>query len=124
MDLAPAWIEQAKCSSINKDLAGIFFSEKVQDIAKAKAVCASCPVLGPCLKEALDREEPCGVWGGQLFSEGKIMAAKRNRGRPSKNAKQSDAILPTVEVPEYLREQVTAVTIAPTLAPTIEKVAA
>lgn len=33
-------------------------------IAAAKAVCARCPVRAQCLREALDREETDGVWGG------------------------------------------------------------
>jgi len=124
MDIAPEWLEHAKCSEIEENLAGIFFSDKVADINQAKAVCSACPVLGPCLQGALEREEPCGVWGGQLFSDGKIMSAKRNRGRPSKAAKQSDALLPTVTVPEYLQERVSAVTIGLKPERALEKVAA
>lgn len=124
MDIAPEWLEHARCSEITEGLSGIFFSDKVADINKAKLVCSVCPVLGPCLQGALEREEPCGVWGGQLFSDGKIMSAKRNRGRPSKTAKQSDSLLPTVTVPEYLQERVTAVTIGLKPERTLEKVAA
>ena len=35
-----------------------------------------------CLEGALSRQEPCGVWGGELFVEGQIVAAKRTVGRP------------------------------------------
>lgn len=113
MDVAPAWLDHAKCSQLedDQDLDGVFFSDKVADIAKAKAICATCPVLAPCLQGALEREEPCGVWGGQLFCDGKIMSAKRNRGRPTKQATPVDALLPTVVVPDYLQERVMAVTI-------------
>jgi len=124
MDIAPAWLDQARCSTLKEDVAGIFFSDKVADIAKAKAVCSTCPVLAPCLQGALEREEPCGVWGGQLFSDGRIMSSKRNRVRPCKNVKPGDSALPVVHVPEYLREKVSAVTISHTNERVVEKVAA
>jgi WhiB family redox-sensing transcriptional regulator len=38
-----------------------------------------------CLEGALSRQEPCGVWGGELFVEGQIVAAKRSVGRPRLN---------------------------------------
>ncbi len=30
----------------------------------AKAVCASCPVIQACRKQALSLQEPYGIWGG------------------------------------------------------------
>ena len=38
----------------------------------------------PCLAGALERREPWGVWGGELFVNGKVVAQKRKRGRPPK----------------------------------------
>jgi len=35
-----------------------------------------------CLQGALSRKEPCGIWGGELFEEGVVIAAKRLPGRP------------------------------------------
>ena len=32
--------------------------------AQAVAVCASCPVIGDCFDEALERNERWGIWGG------------------------------------------------------------
>jgi WhiB family redox-sensing transcriptional regulator len=58
---------------------------KPPDIARAKAVCAGCELVVPCLDGAMQRREPWGVWGGQLFANGKILAQKRKRGRPPKN---------------------------------------
>lgn len=63
----------------------IFFSEKSEEIAYAKSLCAGCPVKRECLKGALSRQEPCGVWGGELFDEGVVIAAKRMPGRPRLN---------------------------------------
>jgi WhiB family redox-sensing transcriptional regulator len=63
----------------------LFFSEQIDDIARAKAICGKCPLAEPCLEGALRRREPWGVWGGQLFLKGKVLAQKRKRGRPRKN---------------------------------------
>ena len=31
---------------------------------RAKAICATCPVIENCLRWALKAEEPYGIWGG------------------------------------------------------------
>jgi WhiB family redox-sensing transcriptional regulator len=36
---------------------------------KAKAICARCPVISNCLKDALANNEPFGVWGGMSADE-------------------------------------------------------
>ena len=78
---------QASCKdgSGSGSLLGLFFSDEIGDIAAAKRICATCPVIEPCLQGALERREPWGVWGGQLFFNGKILPFKRKRGRPPKN---------------------------------------
>jgi WhiB family redox-sensing transcriptional regulator len=38
------------------------------------------------LAGALARREAAGVWGGQIFDNGEIIASKRGRGRPRKDA--------------------------------------
>ena len=63
----------------------IFFSEKSDEIAYAKSLCGGCPVKKECLQGALSRQEPCGVWGGELFEDGGVIAAKRMPGRPRLN---------------------------------------
>jgi len=60
----------------------LFFSETDQGIAEAKALCGGCPVRNKCLEGALSRQEPCGVWGGQLIEDGVIIERKRRAGRP------------------------------------------
>lgn len=47
-------------------IAGVKMPRQVQ-IAKAKAVCASCPVITACLAMGLHEEE--GIWGGKLPDE-------------------------------------------------------
>ncbi|MGH9178644.1 MAG: WhiB family transcriptional regulator [Acidimicrobiales bacterium] len=76
----------AKCRDGAATMVELFFSEQLEDIARAKAICATCVVREPCLAGAVERREPWGVWGGQLFLNGKILAFKRKRGRPPKNA--------------------------------------
>jgi WhiB family redox-sensing transcriptional regulator len=63
-----------------------FFAEQARDVEEAKALCASCPIRTACLTGALERREPWGVWGGEVFIDGVVVAHKRGRGRPRKNA--------------------------------------
>ncbi len=63
----------------------IFFSEQKEEIAYAKSLCGGCPVKQECLEGALSRREPAGVWGGELFEDGVVIAAKRLPGRPRLN---------------------------------------
>lgn len=74
----------ARCSDGTGRLGELFFSEEIPDIREAKAICRACPVRVTCLQGAVARREPWGVWGGELFQNGKIVPVKRPRGRPPK----------------------------------------
>ncbi len=74
---------QLPCRSFDPEL---FFAEAPSDVEHAKSLCGSCPVRIPCLAGALERREPWGVWGGELFIGGVVVARKRPRGRPRKDA--------------------------------------
>ena len=63
----------------------LFFAESPEDVEYAKALCATCPVRLACLSGALERREPWGVWGGEWFVQGTVVARKRPRGRPRKS---------------------------------------
>lgn len=63
----------------------LWFSDLPADLELAKASCRKCPLRGPCIAGAIERAEPCGVWGGELFDRGVIAARKRPRGRPPAN---------------------------------------
>lgn len=63
----------------------IWFAQRPEDVEFAKALCRTCPLQQHCLEGALEREEPWGVWGGELFDQGVVIARKRPRGRPRKN---------------------------------------
>ncbi len=62
----------------------LFFAESPADVEYAKSLCTECPVRDACLTGALQRSEPWGVWGGELFIQGVVVARKRPRGRPRK----------------------------------------
>lgn len=64
--------------------AELWFAESPADVERAKALCVDCPVRAACLAGALERQEPWGVWGGELFVAGVVVARKRPRGRPRK----------------------------------------
>ena len=51
-----------------------------------------------CLAGALERREPWGVWGGELFANGKVLAQKRRRGRPPKVARPEPVLEELVPV--------------------------
>ena len=64
----------------------LWFADDPADLELAKALCAGCPLRAGCLEGALERREPWGVWGGELFARGVVVARKRPRGRPRKDA--------------------------------------
>lgn len=82
---APVDWDAANCRDGTASMTDLFFSDEIPDIIAAKRICAGCPVSAPCLDGALERREPWGVWGGELFANGRILAQKRKRGRPPKN---------------------------------------
>ena len=71
-----------RCADGNGTLTPLFFSDDLVDIGRAKAICAKCPLQANCLRDAMDREEPWGVWGGELLLNGRIVTSKRACGRP------------------------------------------
>jgi WhiB family transcriptional regulator, redox-sensing transcriptional regulator len=97
------WWAKARCRGASGRVSRLFFSERPSDIARAKRLCATCPVMAPCLEGALQRREPWGVWGGQLLVHGRILATKRGRGRPRKVPRPEDE-LPEIPIPAHLRE--------------------
>ena len=86
-----AWAD-ASCRDETGSLTELFFSDQIPDIVRAKRICATCSLVVPCLEGAMERHEPWGVWGGQLFLNGKVLAQKRRRGRPRKNPRPEDDI--------------------------------
>jgi WhiB family transcriptional regulator, redox-sensing transcriptional regulator len=62
----------------------LWFAESPDQLELAKSLCADCPMRAACLAGALERAEPWGVWGGEIFERGAVIARKRPRGRPRK----------------------------------------
>ena len=87
----PDWQELARCNDGTGAMAELFFSEQIDDITAAKAFCGECTVKEQCFEGAQLRREPWGVWGGELFVNGKVVAQKRKRGRPPKVRPEADA---------------------------------
>lgn len=70
------------CHRVDPEL---FFSDVPATVEEAKATCSPCPLRAECLAGALERREPHGVWGGELFDSGVVIPRKRPRGRPRKH---------------------------------------
>jgi WhiB family redox-sensing transcriptional regulator len=82
LDAAPSAGLDLPCrSSDNPDL---WFADTPADLERAKVLCLDCPVRAECLAGAMARQEPWGVWGGEIFERGAVIARKRPRGRPRK----------------------------------------
>lgn len=71
------------CQTSDPDL---WFAEGTDTTEHARELCRRCPVRAACLVGALERAEPWGVWGGEVFQDGVVIAVKRGRGRPRKVA--------------------------------------
>ena len=52
---------------------------RAQREARAKAMCARCPVLEQCRAHAMAVQEPYGIWGGMSESERETAVRSANR---------------------------------------------
>ncbi|MDH2415649.1 WhiB family transcriptional regulator [Nocardioides sp. CER19] len=75
--------DEAPCAGMEGDL---WFTSHPTAVERAKSLCRGCPLQESCLADAIERREPWGVWGGELFENGAIVTFKRPRGRPRKDA--------------------------------------
>ena len=69
-----SWRDAAACRGVDPE---VFFPERGESVAKAKKVCAGCPVRDECLEYAEETLQKFGVWGG--LSE--RQRRRRRRGR-------------------------------------------
>ena len=74
----PDWTEFALCAEVDNAL---FFPEKGEPSASAKAVCRGCEVKTECLGFALENMERYGVWGGFSERERRSIAPRHSAGR-------------------------------------------
>jgi hypothetical protein len=104
--LAPARADfwnAARCNDKSGTLTHLFFSDDPFTIARAKAICAKCPVAEQCLDAAISGAEPWGVWGGELIENGQIVRHKRPRGRPPKHPRPELVVDEVPLPPGYLK---------------------
>lgn len=85
----PDALAQAACASEGVDV-DLFFPRTDEQLDRAQQICLGCPVLDACRLEA----ERCndlvgasatglwGVWAGQLWVGGQIVARLPKQGRP------------------------------------------
>jgi WhiB family redox-sensing transcriptional regulator len=78
------------CRTFDPDL---WFSDSPAQLELAKSLCGDCPLRIECLAGAVERSEPWGVWGGEIFEHGSVVPRKRPRGRPRKEDVARDAVL-------------------------------
>ena len=85
-ELIDTQTDLAACAEVpcRENEAEIWFADTPDGVEFAKALCGTCPVREACLAGALERSEPWGVWGGELFDHGVVVPRKRPRGRPRK----------------------------------------
>lgn len=84
-DLRSHWRDMAACRDADADL---FFppNEPEGDIAReireqaARAICACCPVIGPCLDLALATSDVWSISGAMNHAE-RLLFKRRNRSR-------------------------------------------
>lgn len=70
------WIDRAACAGVDPEL---FFPDRGESTAPAKAVCAGCPVRAECLDHALVNVERFGIWGGTSERERRAIRLRRAR---------------------------------------------
>jgi WhiB family redox-sensing transcriptional regulator len=98
--VADPWAK-ARCRDGHGTLTHLFFSDELFDIGRAKAICSRCPLTTQCLDGAVEREEPWGVWGGQIVVNGRVISHKRPRGRPPKHPRP-ELVIDEVPLPPHM----------------------
>jgi WhiB family transcriptional regulator, redox-sensing transcriptional regulator len=69
LELEPEfWREGAACAD-RPEVDFFPASEAGEDVRRAKAICASCPVIDDCLAFAIETNQPDGIWGGHTAKE-------------------------------------------------------
>jgi WhiB family transcriptional regulator, redox-sensing transcriptional regulator len=83
---APQPISDPSSLPCQREDPALWFSTIPAELNLAKAYCRGCRNRHSCLAGARERGEPAGVWGGEIFEQGRIIANKRPPGRPRKTA--------------------------------------
>jgi WhiB family redox-sensing transcriptional regulator len=83
LDNRAGWWARAACASADPEL---FFpishsGPALRQVARAKAICARCPIQRECLGYALGAGSIQGVWGGTTEEERRRLLRRRRRAR-------------------------------------------
>lgn len=73
---AGPWIEFAACRDVDPT---VFFVDRGESVAEARAICNACPVRLNCLDHALTNSERHGIWGGLTEAERRKVKRERQR---------------------------------------------
>lgn len=71
---SPAFMDLGSCRGTDPEL---FFPDRGESLAPAKAICAECIVADECLEYALANGERFGVWGGTSERERRRIRRRR-----------------------------------------------
>jgi WhiB family transcriptional regulator, redox-sensing transcriptional regulator len=69
------WMDEGLCAQVDPE---IWFPEKGNPTAAAKAICRRCPSRQPCLQYALDNNIRFGVWGATSERQRRDMRPERS----------------------------------------------
>lgn len=69
-----AWMASGNC---REHAPTAFFPSDGVGVDRARKICASCPVIEPCLEYALDNRIDHGVWGGTSERERRRILKRR-----------------------------------------------
>lgn len=72
------------CQTVPRSDIDLWFSKRIADVTRAKELCSRCPVKQDCLDGALNRQEEWGIWGGEIFQDGKVIPNYQPRGRQAR----------------------------------------
>jgi WhiB family transcriptional regulator, redox-sensing transcriptional regulator len=90
VDNRAAWWSRAACSTADPEL---FFpisaaGPALKQVARAKAICARCPIRQACLDYALYAGAVQGVWGGTTEAERRVLSQRRRRRSRARRAQE------------------------------------
>ena len=67
------WREAAACLDSDNQVSFFPKKEDLAGIARAKEICAACPVASECLTWAIESNQTEGIWGGHTAKERRVL---------------------------------------------------
>lgn len=78
-----SWMRRAACANTPGLVDSMFFPERGESTAEAKAICRQCPVRAECLEYGLG--EFWGIWGGTSEQERRRIRRQRRQQADQRN---------------------------------------